>query len=174
MDFILTALPRSGTTWASVWLGDGNALCIHDPLARMTPADLAKLNPKRRWGISCTGIWLFPEFLKAQTCPIVLIDKNIDAIQNSLTAVGFSHIPREQITRYDLLPYQRFNSIEMFNDEDVAQDIWEALRPDAPFDRDRWLQLRQMHIEPDFSQLNIDMRQVARLRKELTEAEHAS
>jgi hypothetical protein len=165
MDFILTALPRSGTTWASVWLMD-DALCLHDPLTTMTPADLLLHNPGRRWGISCTGIWLYPDFVEQCKCPVVLLDRNIDAICNSMLRVGFAPITMDYVQRFDRLPWLRFDSQDMFDDEDVAQEIWETLRPDKPFDAPRWRLLREVRIEPDFSSFKINPAQVRKLARE--------
>jgi hypothetical protein len=166
MDFAIAALPRSGTTWASIWLMDG-ALCLHDPLATMTTADLAQYNPGRRWGIACTGIWLFPEFLAQAKCPVVLLDNNIESIQLSLSRIGFAPLQMELVERFDLLNYPRFETSDMFEDEDVAEEIWNTLRPDQPMDHERWRLLREIQAEPDFSFLKFDEKHVRKLSREV-------
>lgn len=148
MDFILTGLPRSGTTWASVWLMDG-ALCLHDPLVTMTLDELSAKNYRRRWGVADTGLWLYPDFLKAAGCPVVLLDRNIDAVNISLTSIGFAPLPKEHVTKFDLLDFPRFENADMFEDEDVAYEMWSLLRPDKDFDAERWRVLREIRIEVD-------------------------
>ena len=65
MDFIVTGLPRSGTTWVANWLTTDTTLCIHDPLYKYHLEDLDNIETNKKLGISCTAIWRAPEFFVA-------------------------------------------------------------------------------------------------------------
>jgi hypothetical protein len=154
MDFILTALPRSGTSWASVWLMD-NALCIHDPFTNKTPEELQAFDPGQRWGIACTAIWSLPSFMKSFNCPYVIIDRNIEEVQTSLRDIGLPPILPKFIEKFDLLPGPRFEHEDLF-DRAAALEIWSILRPDMPMNVARWELLCELKIQPDFYKWNPD------------------
>ena len=116
-----------------------------------------------KWGVSCTGLWLHPEFIRAQKCPVVLLDRNVEDIRSSMLSIGFAPIEAQLVERFDLLDFPRFDMEDMLNDEDVARDMWEILRPDAPFNAPRWRLLREIKMEPDLDLLKKDPRVVRRL-----------
>lgn len=68
LDFIITGLPRSATTWASVWMTGDGAHCAHDPLYHTHYEDwpTALVQPDVLNGASDTGIWRWPDWLNAQ------------------------------------------------------------------------------------------------------------
>jgi len=148
MNFALVAMPRSGTSWASVWLMDG-ALCYHDPLATMSPEELLAFRPGKRWGISCTASWLLDGFLEAAGCPVVVIDNDLEEVQRSLLEMGAPALTRGAVEMFDRLTFPRFQMDDLF-DEDGAREIWTILRPDMPMDVERWKLLSQLKIQPDF------------------------
>ena len=155
MDFAITALPRSGTAWASVWLMDGDALCIHEPFAHHTPEQLVAYAPGRRWGVACTALWRAPKFLASLKCPYVILDRNIEEVRRSVQELGLPPLSEELIAKFDLLPGPRFDHTDLF-DLDGALEIWSILRPDRLMDVARWRLLCEMKIQVDFYKWNPD------------------
>ena len=155
MDFIVAGLPRSGTAWASVWLTSGNAICLHEPLARRTPQELSALHLDGYWGISCTGIWIVPGLIDAQNCPVVTLSNGAGQVNLSLRAMGLQPLPDRLMERFEALKYPAFSRADMLEDRDKAAEMWAILRPDAPFDPVRWELLRRMKIEADMSKFTV-------------------
>ena len=156
MNFLITALPRSGTAWASVWLMDG-ALCLHDPLAHRTPEQVLAYAPSsgQRWGAACTGAWLVPGFIQACACPYVLLDRNLADVQQSIVDLHLPPLSDAAVAQFDLTPGPRFDYNDLF-DLDGAKAIWGVLRPDMPMNVERWALLTEMMIQTDFYKWNPD------------------
>lgn len=133
IDFIVHALPRSGTAWLSVWLD-----CWHDPFASMLPEDISG-------GMSCTGASLLPTWLEAQTCPVVKIVRDHRDCDASLVRIGMRPTTprmRELFKQAQGRPW-RFEDIW---DEDKARELWGLLKR-TPFDAARYRRLRDLRIE---------------------------
>jgi len=136
IDYAIIALPRSGTAWASVWLD-----CIHDPLATMSFDELKNHNG----GVSCTALWLYPDFVYENIKRWVIVDSDIGHIQEWCAANGYPQFKDYHIDLFHSLRGTRVNMADIF-DTEKAQDIWEYLRPDEPFDVDRHNRLKVMNI----------------------------
>lgn len=54
IEFMLLGAPRSGTAWAANWLTTERSLCLHEPLYRLTHAQLDARRGSRILGIACT------------------------------------------------------------------------------------------------------------------------
>jgi hypothetical protein len=149
MNFAVFGLPRSGTTWAANWLTDSGAICLHDPLVDMELDELMAFQPERPWGISCTGSWMLRSFVDSLKCPILLLERDLSEIQESLSQMGVPLVSDEMAEYFATLPFPRIDYKGIF-DGDIACDVWRYLRPDAPFDSDRHAILRQMNVQPNF------------------------
>lgn len=149
MRFAVVGLPRSGTTWAAAWLTDAGALCLHDPLADFSPAELLRLEVSRPWGIACTGAWMLPGLMReiAARCPMIVIERDRFDVGASLAAMGLPAMPGNVFERFERAPGRRVPFGALW-DESGAREMWSYLRPDAPFDVHRWRLLRDMRIEP--------------------------
>ena len=164
MDFQLIALPRSATTWAANWLTYDGAICYHDPLSYRTLEDLDAHEPGREWGVSCTGLWIFDEWLASYDCPRVILERDIVEINDSLTDIGFGYLPAWCELKFKELPGKRFHYSALF-DPDGAAEIWSILRK-TKFDVERHKILCEMAIQPDFSKWSPDMEIMAHLLKD--------
>lgn len=156
-SFILTALPRSGTTWASAWLTDGTALCYHDPLGSgFTTDQLQNHDPGCLWGIACTSVWTMPRWIERQQCKVLLLDRNIDEINKSLVdELKLPPLIDAAFPTFQALKFPRINWDAMWTVEG-ANEIWNHLRPETPFNVQRWELLRQLRINPKFEEIVID------------------
>lgn len=146
LDFVVTGLPRSATTWLAVFLTTNESLCLHDPFAMGWPDTWQR--DGRRFGISCTGIYLMPEILQRQDCPVAIIERDPSDCEQSIERMGFkeSHIQKLK-TMLDQADGRRFQYEDLWVEE-RAEELWDFLVPGLKFDHLRYRQLAQMQIQP--------------------------
>ena len=141
IEFAVIAMPRSGTAWASVFLGDG-ITCLHDPLSNNTLDDLAE---RDNIGVSCTALWMHPEFIYNNVKRWVIINADKERTNRFAEANNLKSIPCAAFEDFTKLRGTRINMQDLFN-EDKARDIFEYLRPNSKFDSDRFNQLKELNI----------------------------
>lgn len=154
IDFIVLGLPRSATTWLSVWLTTEQSLCLHDPFADRLPEHWQR--DARRFGISCTGAYLFPHWLSQHDCPVVVIDRDAESCEASLARAGFAQ-PDTTALRHALaqVDARRFAFDDLWN-ETTAGELWAFLLPHVDFDALRYRQLREIQIQPHLGKWRFD------------------
>lgn len=145
LDFAVFGLPRSATTWAANWLTSGNTVCRHDPLTHMRPEEVLKLDG----GIACTGLWLRDDLVEQLNCPVVVLHRDIRAIDDGLEAINLPGIPGWMIDKLNALDGLHIPYSALF-DAHAAPAIWNTLRRE-PFDGARHEQLRRMNIQPEYA-----------------------
>jgi hypothetical protein len=144
MDFIVLGLPRSATTWLSVWLTTDRSLCLHDPFAESLPEHWP--SDGRRFGISCTGAYLFPRWLAQQECPVAIIEREPAACDRSLHRIGLGDTG-PLLNPLRNTEGRRCRFADLWN-EDEAHDLWAFLLPGVPFDALRYRLLKDIQIQP--------------------------
>ena len=166
IEFMILSAPRSGSTWASVWLTTDTTLCVHDPLWTRHYSELDAIEEKgKAIGLSCTGLALFPDWVNAHPARKIVLHRDHKEINESLALIGFS--PREEIWDGML---DRINGIhrpwkDLFNTE-AAKDIYEHLLQ-IPFDEARHSHLREVEMQPKFAGLTVGKEVTNRLITEL-------
>jgi len=145
LDFMVIALPRSGTTWVSNWLTSDKVHCIHDPLAMHRYNELDNIKSDKVLGISCTAIFTYKDYLKKHPAKKLILHRDIDEINTSLVSAGMSGIIHSS-WQYILDDIEGLHIpwTDLFNH---PKEIYEYLTG-LPFDEERYIELRQMHIEP--------------------------
>lgn len=138
IDFAIIALPRSGTAWASVFLGD----CEHDPLAYTSLEELSK---RDGGGISCTAMWLYPEFVYTNIKRWVILENDPLMVNKWGMENGFQPLSEEALHIFSNLRGPRIHYSSLFHKE-TAKDIFEYLRPDMKFDEKRFELLSRLNI----------------------------
>jgi hypothetical protein len=155
IDFIVTGLPRSGTTWAANWLTTDNTLCIHDPLYKYYFEDLDAIESNKKLGISCTGLWRTPELLANHPAKKLIIHRSLDEVNDSLAIeMGVNKITEEQAESLKLIDGMHIQFPELFNPL-VAKEVYENLL-DKPFDAERHAYLVEMNVQPNFNKVTFD------------------
>jgi hypothetical protein len=152
MNFIVTGLPRSGTTWVANWLTTDDTLCIHDPLYKYGLDQLDTIQTNKRLGISCTGIWRFPEFLKTHPARKLIIHRDIAEINDSLAnEMGVPTLSQEEAESLKDIYGMHVLFSDLFNPI-VAKEIYEALL-EKPFDAERHAYLVELNVQPNFGKV---------------------
>lgn len=152
IDFIVLGLPRSATTWLSVWLTTDRSLCLHDPFATQLPEDWPR--DARRFGISCTGAYLFPKWLARQQCPVAVIERDRESCDRSLHRIGMGDVSR-LLDSLDEVEGRRWRFEDIW-DEEKASELLAFLLPGIPFDAVRYRQLRDIQIQPHMGKWRFD------------------
>lgn len=144
IDFLVMGLPRSSTTWMSNWLTTDTTLCLHDPFATALPEDWPR--DSRRFGISCTGAYLFPKWLATLDCPVAVIERDSSICDESLSRMGWGDTSG-LLYDFAVAPGKRFKWNGIWQEE-TARELWEYLLPNTPFDLIRYMLLRDIQVQP--------------------------
>lgn len=167
LDFIIVALPRSGTTWTANWLNSGEVSCLHDPLWHTHYLDLRRADGKAVSGICCTGLWQWADWVNAQNCRKLILTRPVDEVQRSLSRNGLPRLRADAAGLLAEVQGRRIPHTAVF-DPARAETIWNYLVGDTvSFDATRHSELRQMRIEPNFATLQVDPSLARRLASEV-------
>lgn len=157
MRFAVVGLPRSGTTWAANWLTSDGVLCLHDPIATHAPATLPGLDLGRPFGVSCSGLWAWPDVLRdleAAGVPVLRLVRDPVESNAELCALGLPALPDWLQSRFDRGPGLSVPFADLWN-EAGARRIWSYLRPGVRFDVERWAMLRDIQVQPILARMTI-------------------
>ena len=173
--FVITGLPRSGTTWMANFYTTDNVICLHDPIgAAFTPIELVNYDPGYPFGISCTSAWMFPGFLEQcvlQGARIMIIDRPINEVNNSLLELSFDPMPPETQSMFAGVPGPRVPFKSIF-DSVEQRKIWNWLRPDIIFPKEKFEQFKSYHVEPVFAHVKQDTSKYIELLGEIRKITH--
>ena len=169
---MVIALPRSLSTWAANWLTYDGQTCVHDPLYFKHYSEWNETYD----AVSCTGIHDWPEFVAAQTCPVLVLHRPIGQIKASL--MKFDSRGAGEWLAWDadqkLLDIRGPNimhcrAYDLLTPAPASQ-IWRFLEMPSQFDVVRHDQLRRMRVEPSYeTPSDYDPEVHARLMAELRE-----
>lgn len=149
---MVVGLPRSGTTWAANWLTYDNQICVHDPLWFEHYSRWDKMD-----GISCTGIWRWPEFVReraSMNIPVLILRRDITEIRQSLALFDkqdggdwLEHDADKQLAAItgDLILHMPYDALF---EPGAAAQIWRHLRMPSQFDKHRHRMLAGIKMEP--------------------------
>lgn len=166
IDFMVIALPRSGTTWAANWLTTDTTLCLHDYLAYKTLSEINdNYKTSKRLGLSDTGLFGYKEKLNKHPAKKVILHRDINEINASLTDLGIPPMP--SITNLlESIDGLHVHYKDLFN---KPEPIWDYLIG-TTFDGERHSLLKQMQVQPEFAALApVDKEAVKRYFKEIGE-----
>lgn len=155
--FLIAALPRSRTTWMSVFTTTGPALCYHDPTVGMSDvSELEALYTSEFYkfvGVCDTGVGFFLDWILPNLMPrTLIIERDPAEVYADLVSLGLT-VTRAQINLlYDKLrafkdhPLVMWVPYEALNVKRVMQRIFWHLMPGQPFDEVRYEQLAKINI----------------------------
>lgn len=172
-DFMIIGLPRSATTWAANWLTSGDVFCMHDPLYKVhyskwdtDRAHFPHTMDYRSIGVSCTGIWRWPDWCNAQDVPKIVVMREIEAIQQDLDRMGLPSLTREDIETFHKVEGKRVYYRDLF-DPGCASEIWEHLVGPG-YCAHRHAQLVEFNVQPNFLEVKPDPKVTRQLYDELS------
>ena len=163
IDFMLLASPRSGTTWSANWLSTDTTLCLHDPLWTRHYSELDDIESAKKLGVSCTGLYLFPEFVNSHPARKVILHRDLSEINESLDEIGLPMITQQQHKMLDQIEGLHFDYKDIFT---KPRTIYEYLTG-LPFDEERHELLLDIEMQPKFSGLKIGREVTRKLINEL-------
>lgn len=171
LDFMIIGLPRSATTWASNWLTTDTTHCTHDPLytTHYSEWDGKLTMPRRISGVSCTGIWRFPDYLASHPARKLILHRSLPAINASLAALGLPGCTLADVSALGRIEGKHLDYADLFT-EQGAEFAWEFLTAGQPFNRPRWRELKQIEMQPNFAGLSVGAEVTRKLVAELQSA----
>lgn len=163
VEFMIVALPRSGTTWAANWLTTDTTLCLHDPLYTTHYTDWDSIQTNKTLGVSCTGIVHFLDWLNRHPARKVILHRSIVEINESLEAIGLSRTEPHMVKALDRVQGVHAYWTDIF---DRPQPLYEFLTR-REFDPERHAFLKDIEMQPNFQGLSVGKEVTAKLYGEL-------
>ena len=158
-NFFVTGYPRSRTAWMSVFLTTKHSFCYHEILRfSETISDIKKIMNKRDEfyvGNSGSDFPLFMERISFEPTPIVVIERNINDVKESLREVFGqydTHILesiKDGLEVIKTLPKTIVVDYKDLDDEQTIKRVWKHCLPSIPFDKERWGMLKTLNISID-------------------------
>lgn len=165
IDFMIIGLPRSGTTWAANFFTTERSLCLHDPLYTRHYSDLDFIRSEReKVGVSCTGLWRFPSFVNAHKARKIILRRNLDEVNASLSAIGLPGCTEDDLFQLANIDGEHYAFSDLFVPF-YAERMCDYLG--LPWDAERHAELVQIEMQPKFSGLTINKDVTRRLVAEL-------
>ena len=160
--FFITGLPRSRTAWLSTFFTGDNCFCYHEVLRVSNGFDDAiqkLLNRKEMYvgnSDSSLPIWIDKIDHILKHSPIVIIERDIDEVTNSLTNLfgdyDYTGILDSTLEHIEIIK-DRYNYISIdYNElskQSCLETIWNFCTPKIPFDKDKFETLRTINISID-------------------------
>ncbi len=171
LDFIVVALPRSGTTWIASLLTTDNTLCLHDPLYHCHYLDLdsyvSSIAGEKVAGVSCTALWRWPDFVSSHTAKKLIIHRDIECINASLKSIGLPLMRAKDAAEIYDLPGFHVQFDDLFCESGAAA-IWAYLMPGVEFNSVRHKLLSQIAMSPRIDINTVNKTAVSKLYSELS------
>lgn len=169
LHFMILGFPRSGTTWAANLLTTSKTHCVHDPLYRWHYTDidkeLANIARSKTVGISCTGLWRWPEWVNAHPSRKVVLHRDTGGVRDSLSKKGLCGFEETDDSALWLINGEHYNYDDLFN-VTLARDIWSYVTTEE-FDEVRYAELVRSRVEPTPAAMTGDPELYNRLAFEL-------
>jgi len=144
IKFIITGLPRSGTTWLSVFLSTDDCLCLHDPYGTHTPEELGQWEG----GVCDTALWYYADWCRVHTDKFIIIDRKVEEVNSSLINLDIVQVPEEFTNIFNNTDSNKRIYFEDLFTEEIAEELWNYIYPEKPFNVIRWKMLKDIHMEP--------------------------
>ena len=163
IEFMVIALPRSGTTWASNWLTTDTTTCIHDPLWNHDYKDFDKIKSDKMLGVSCTGLWMFKNWVNNHPARKVILHRDLSEVNTSLVEIGIPPLPEYAEDFINDIDGNHYDWLDIFTN---PKHIYEYLLQ-KEFDKERHDLLKEIEMQPNFAGLTINKDLTKRLMTEI-------
>jgi hypothetical protein len=145
IDFMVLALPRSGTAWVANLLTTDTSLCIHEAFMDHSINDLDTRPYDGMLGIAETSAFIRVDELNLHSAKKLIIDRPFDDINKSIAELGFKAMPSYSADLMIQLKGYRIAYKDLFNYEIMSEAYYYLLRKELNQERHRML--CQMNIE---------------------------
>lgn len=176
LDFMIIGLPRSGTTWAANFFCTERTLCFHDPLYTTHYQDWDAELPKRAQkgaevGVSCTGIWRWPDWVNAHPARKVILHRDLGDIADSMREIGLPEMDlMDAQNKLESVMGLHVPHTDLFDPRNCC-DLWDYLTDGrVPFNWARHKLLVDIEMQPKFSGLSVGPEVTRRLQEEIQRA----
>jgi hypothetical protein len=140
-------------------------MCLHDPLWTHHYTTLDEIKSNKRLGISCTGIYLFSDWVNKHPSRKVILHRPLEEVNASLDKMGLPMISESQHKRLDYIEGTHVQWTDIFH---RPKDIYEYLTG-LEFDEERHKFLMDIEMQPRLQGLSMDKALTKRLIDELGE-----
>lgn len=145
MDFLIFALPRSGSAWLSNFLTYGECFCYHEPLAGGPLSRLGR--PADMVGAADTGAYLFPVSAPREYALV----RSPQAVTYSLVKKGLMPLQDWELFHARTQGLVTFK-YELLFDVGYLREVWMEVVGTA-FPHERAQQLIEMNVQHDIHTL---------------------
>lgn len=163
IEFMVIAAPRCGTTWASNWLTTDETLCLHDPLYTRHYTELDGIESKKVLGVSCTGLYHFPEWVSSHPARKVVLHRPLAEINESMDAIGLPLVTQGDLDRLHRIDGLHLDWRAMFDSPALMYEYLLQME----FDPERHAELKGIEMQPNFIGLSVGKEVTRRLIEEL-------
>lgn len=153
IDFMVLGVGRCGTAWAANWLTTETTICIHEPLFIHSLSALDEMRDERLLGISCTGSWLFTDWMDAQAARKVVLHRPVSEINESLRRIGIKEVANDCDDALWRIKGMHVDWRDMWGN---PRPIYEFLLQ-KEFDERRHAQLAGLNVQYNFKNPRIDV-----------------
>ena len=145
IDFMVLALPRSGTAWVANLLTTDTSLCIHEAFMDHSINDLDNRSYNGMLGIAETSAFIKVDELNLHSAKKLVIERPFNEVNESIAKLGFKAMPSYSDDFMIQLKGYRIAFKDLFNYDIMAEAYYYLLRKELNQERHRML--CQMNIE---------------------------
>lgn len=145
IDFMVLALPRSGTAWVSNLLTTDTSLCIHEAFMDNSINDLDTRSYDGMLGIAETSAFTKVDEINQHSAKKLVIERPLNEVNESIAELGFKAMPSYSADLMIQLKGYRIAYKDLFNYEIMSEAYYYLLRKELNQERHRML--CQMNIE---------------------------
>ena len=145
IDFMVLALPRSGTAWVANLLTTDTSLCIHEAFMDHSINDLDNRSYNGMLGIAETSAFIKVDELNLHSAKKLVIERPFNEVNESIAKLGFKAMPSYSDDLMIQLKGYRIAFKDLFNYDIMAEAYYYLLRKELNQERHRML--CQMNIE---------------------------
>lgn len=146
IDFMIVALPRSGTAWLSNWFTTDRSICWHEALMDDDLAALDRLSITGLFGISETALILQDvDVLNRHPARKLIVHRPLRDVNASLAKLGLPPMDKGAYFKLDEIGGHHITYDALW-DVHKFRKAHEAILP-TPFDTARYATLRKLNIQ---------------------------
>ena len=145
IDFMVLALPRSGTAWIANLLTTDSSLCIHEAFMDISIDDLDNRPYDGMLGIAETSAFTKVDEINQHSAKKLVIERPLNEVNESIAELGFKAMPSYSADLMIQLKGYRIAYKDLFNYEIMSEAYYYLLRKEL--NQERHKMLCQMNIQ---------------------------